>query len=413
MPGVTFGRGGPIGNPLFCSRLQPEGRKTGISARIRVIQRRVRPSYKQFGAGCAGEQSAPPGDNNPMCAKRIALAATILSASLSLFLHGCVKRTQTITVHADGGVDLVFEEEGDRKDMESGAPPMAARPGWQFDEQAEPHSDKDDEVRRTARITLPAGSPLPEVYPNNDSAGEALGVHHPAAVTVERRREGVYYHFRQVFKPISWAYLNYCTESILEPVMQKLEDQDVNNLPHDDKVKLVSALVETDLCKRLAGARRAVRAVHPPLTDDEWLMVRETITKVLQGIPTETVLAALEANESAEKENGSTPDALAELTRAVNRDVAEAVRRTLAEFNFPPDRMNAVLAALDEQARRAAIAEDYADESWEVRVLLPGRVLRHNAATLDGEYLTWKIDAEGIHDREVELLATSVVHSGE
>ena len=48
----------------------------------------------------------------------------LVGVACAVWPAGCVKRTETIIVRQDGSVEIRLEYEGDRKDMESGAPAL-------------------------------------------------------------------------------------------------------------------------------------------------------------------------------------------------------------------------------------------------------------------------------------------------
>jgi hypothetical protein len=324
-------------------------------------------------------------------------------------LPGCVKRTETITVNKDGSVKLEVKVEGDRADMESGAPPLGRAHGWEFDEKIEKQDDDKENIIRTVRTTIPPGRPIPAAYPTNDPEGEALALQHPTTVTIERRADGTYYHFRRVFEARPWAYLNYYHQVLIEEPLERSGDKSPDELSPEKKQELVQNIIHLEGMKHLTHARRAALAIDPPMRQDHWVRIHAAVKEALDEVDTELVLELLEQSWSEEDSDDAVAGELTKLADQLNERITDAVRKTLLHLGMSKRYVAAFGDAIAEEKRRFAITEDYGDEKWDVYLSMPGRLIGHNGDSIDEGKIKWSIDGKGFYDREVELLATSVV----
>ena len=94
---------------------------------------------------------------------------------------------------------------------------------------------------------------------------------------------------------------------------------------------------------------------------------------------------------------------------AAARDV---LRQELAELRVPPHQAELFFDAYDEEQARRAVTEDLDDETWEIRVEMPGEIVAHNATDCDERGVTWAFPAKVLHDRDHVLMVTSRVTRG-
>ena len=55
------------------------------------------------------------------------------------------------------------------------------------------------------------------------------------------------------------------------------------------------------------------------------------------------------------------------------------------------------------------VTQDLEDENFKVRVTLPGMVVSHNGESRFGNTVTWEFDGKDLRDREMVLIARSVI----
>jgi hypothetical protein len=88
------------------------------------------------------------------------------------------------------------------------------------------------------------------------------------------------------------------------------------------------------------------------------------------------------------------------------------LHRELAELDVPPRQVGLFFQAHDEELARRAVTEDLDDETWEIRVEMPGEIVAHNAPNIDKAGVTWAFPAKALYDRDHVLMVTSRVARG-
>ena len=320
-------------------------------------------------------------------------------------LGGCVKHEETITVSPDGVVHLKIEVAGDREDMENGAPALARAPGWEFHEHLVIKEDDDQEICRRIETTIPAGHPIPATYPTADSDGQALVIQHPTTLIVERRRGDTYYHFRRVFEPRPWAFVNYWRNIFSE----EYGDIDPDEMGREQTVELVEKLLGVGRRKELALINAAWRTMDEPWPQDVRLAVYDAVSRAVSDVDMDRLVDLLESGEKDDDEVGDELDAL---TRRIEEQVAEETRDAIRESGISERRADSFQALLQRERRRFVITEDYQDEEWDIRLEMPGTLLGHNGDEIVDGRVRWELKGDMFYDRQVELLATSMVPRG-
>ena len=337
---------------------------------------------------------------------RACFGMAVLSA-----VDGCVKRKEWIRVEPDGAIHWRIENEGGREDMETGSPAMTQVPGWEFSSEIRRDDDGDETVVRRAEITLPAGSNIPTTYPTDDIAGAELAVQFTTTVTREPRADGVYYHFRRVYQPREWAFVNYWHEELVQKPLEGGGSEPVEKMSQEKKEELVQNAIDYEALKHLAFARRAIDQIEPMMAQDSWLSIREAVLQVARSTDRAALMQLLE-QEGDEGDSDPAGDRLVQFGRSLGESMTQAAKEKLRELRFPQDYAREFERVVKLETRRYAITEDYGDEEWEVKVELPGTVVAHNGDPSDDGEIHWKFDGRAIFDRRVELLATCVVKPG-
>lgn len=336
---------------------------------------------------------------------RVACSIVVLGS----LTGGCVKRAETITVHKDGSVRLEIKVEGDRADMESGAPAIARAPGWKFAERLEKDDEGKETVIRTASTTIPPRGTIPATYPTNDPEGEAMAVQHPTTLIIERRADGTYYHFRRVFEARPWAYLNYYQQKLIEEPLEQAGDTPPEEFSPEKKRELVQNIIRLEAMKHLTHARRVALSLDPPMRQDYWVQIYQAVQDTLERVDTDDVLKLLDASLGADESDEAVDEQLTELADELNKQFTDAIRKELLRLGMSGRYATAFGESIEEENRRFAITEDYGDELWGVYLSMPGRLVGHNGDRVRKGKIEWSLDGKGFYDRQVELLATSVV----
>ncbi|RJP39772.1 MAG: hypothetical protein C4547_03290 [Phycisphaerales bacterium] len=324
------------------------------------------------------------------------------AAALLAALAGCIKRTERITVHQDGRADLSVEFNGDLDDFSGGDPMLAAEaPGWTVTEERKTHDDGKIEMTRTAQRSVPPGTQIPDRYalPSSENADVCLTF--PTTVTIEKRGDGAYYHFRRVYTAREWARYEYHQEHVFKDDLKELVEQDPDSLTPDQQRQVILGFIEVEKMKAVEHARAAGEELSAVVGQDARLAVEAAVRGVYDSISADWAVDLMTAPDKGER-------IAAEAERIVGEAKA-AIRAALSREGVPPSVVERFAAAHDRHMRRYAVAQDLGDEAWEVRVRLPGVIVGHNGDKLDGGEVVWAFEAAALTDRDLVLMATSRV----
>lgn len=338
--------------------------------------------------------------------------ATLL-VLLSLPLASCVERKERIVVTPDGFVEMtVVHRSGDLVDLLEGDAIPDDDAGWATELREEVREDGQIAHVFEARRTVLPGEALPSRYgsPKDRDAEQVLHFH--TTLVVERRRDGVWYHFRRVYQPRRWAELGDLSESAPAKRLQQFGGLDGPDIPEETLDQLARALVDLQAERTLLLARRAFLAAAQRTPQDGWLRVREAMHRFASELDARAVVEQFQLATRIEheaKRAEAIQKALRQLEGAVEERLHLAMR---AECGFGASEMSTFLNALARERTESAITEDLADDDFEITVVMPGQIMGTNGRELPtpGESaVVWSFRGDKLFDRPIELLVTSRV----
>ncbi len=155
-----------------------------------------------------------------------------------------------------------------------------------------------------------------------------------------------------------------------------------------------------------AITRRAFLDVAPTVPQDVWLTIRHAMHAASENRDFTRIA----------KMFGSPPDippderGLRQEGERFEQDVLQAVDDAVQSSQFfGPTKLNAFARRFAWHRRYHEVTEDLQDETFVIKVAMPGEIVGHNANTRRGSTVTSKFDGPVFADRDHELLVTSVV----
>ena len=322
-----------------------------------------------------------------------------------LAVLGCLERDETITIEPDGTAHLLVVFKGNPDDVRTGDA-MLEDPGqWEVKDRIEEDDDGDEDLTRTATLTVPAGGEFPTHFAGDDTELADLCLAMSTSLEIEERPDGTYYHFRRVYHRRDWARIDYFRRKFVEDSLKKLEEEDFAELDGTGQRQIARDLLDLEGLKTLVLAEAAAKAVEPPLRQDDRLAIHQVIAGVFREVDADRIVKILLLGDDHRD---------AEIARGV-QEVKDELERKINEILFERDPAGTLgrvfMDQFERERRRYAISEDLADEHWKVVVELPGRILGHNSLACDSDdgEVKWEFDGDALYDRDEVLLATSVV----
>jgi hypothetical protein len=319
-------------------------------------------------------------------------------------MTGCLERKETIRVMPDGSARMLVELSGDPEEFDGPDALPTAESGWKVaDRVTRDDNDKPRRERRAER-SFARGEELPVSYAAPGTEEHAAALWFPTEVTVERRPDGMYYHFRRTYVGRPFAKFEVLKKtSGLEQAIKAAEGVDPEQYTAEQRTALLEGMRAFEGQRTAALVDEAVAAAGVEWPQDYGLKLRQAVLDHFLAMELAPVLEKLSEPPSPERD--------AAVQRYADELLAggdEALERAVAELPVPGRERAAVLAAMDAARAHWAVTEDIGDERWEVRVELPGKVIGHNG-TRDGEAIKWEFVGEALRDRDEVLMATSVV----
>ncbi len=322
---------------------------------------------------------------------------------------GCVKRTETIKIEPDGTAHLEVVFDGDLEDVRTGDAMLADHGAWDVEERIEKDDDGDEDLRRTARLTVAPGGEFPTHFAGDDHDLALLALGFSTSLDIEERPDGTYYHFRRLYHRREWARIDYFRRTFVEDELEKLDNKDMAELTAEEQRSVAQALIDLEGVKTLMLAEAAALALEPPLRQDSSLAIHRAIWQVFEAIEVNPVVELLRMEgDEAEAQIKTTVE-------EVHQELEQRIEQVLGASDPSGRSARAFLDQLDLERRRYAITEDLADDNFEITVELPGRIVGHNSldgiGEVGGSSVRWEFDGKWLYDRDQILMATSVVAS--
>lgn len=331
----------------------------------------------------------------------------LLGAAALAALSGCLERKETIRVQRDGAVRMEMEIKGGPADFDGPATLPTREAGWRVSDETHEGQQGTEQVR-TVRADYRRGEPLPDAFATPDTEEYETGLRFPTEVTVERRRDGTYYHFRRTYPARPFARYEYYREYAREHVFDieaALENRSLQDLPRAEQEQVLRALQFVEYGKHLEDLKEAMSELEEPWPVDRVLRLETALQQHFAHPPIDAVLDVLNAPEEQRDEA-----AVDEIASQFLREIDPLYVEALTAGGASDRTIDLFFRQLDLATARRAVTEDLGDEEWTIELELPGEILWHNADRQeDGHRLAWQFRGAAMFDRDHVLLATSRV----
>ncbi|MCA9283579.1 MAG: hypothetical protein KDA22_00075 [Phycisphaerales bacterium] len=345
-----------------------------------------------------------------MCLGRAGGTALVAVLVAALFA-GCLERKERITVYENGLVEVTLENSSDSlAELEGPDPLPGPFAGWMVETGEELQDD--GKMRHTLRATalFPPDVPLPETWAAERDPVAPSALRFPTTVTIETRRDGTWYHFRRVYEPRAWAAVAHLQDVFLKAPMANLEGTPPDALTPEQRQSVANALARYEAERMILFGRHAFFEITPERGQDGWLLVEDRLRAVAQeavvGAGDLLVAPPGETPTEAARRNKAIEDATTRFKAQLKDALQLALRQ---ECSYGGTELQHFFASLDRQQTTFEVTEDLNDDSFEITLQLPGTVMATNAASHAGGAATWSFRGDELHDRSIELMASSRV----
>ena len=366
----------------------------------------------------------------------------ILAAALSfLFLPACLETQEEIAVRPDGSCSVRVVVKGQAQDFAEGYPiPVGAE--WKLVSADEPDyplwlrtqmsseelrqrlpKDKQTDLGFELSAEFPALDALPRWYAPVSDPYRSAYLARTSSLCVEKRGTKTLYSFERRFG--AREYARYDAWSRMK---RGLPDELVAKVERHGEGELELAPLERE--QLLAAAVEAQRGAALAILDDALLaeytwggalltaadqaaLRAEAAREIAAVVTTERLREVLEllcapvlerqlTRASAEEEAGRRLAALEGELRATLRRVVGRGTQQLQDRYAIQAELESCLTAFDQ-------TNDLGDESFRLRVVLPGRLVGGNYDSIQDGAAQWEFHGQSLQDREIVLRAVSIL----
>src|SRR5436190_5574882 len=189
----------------------------------------------------------------------LSLTATVLP----LLLCGCFERKEQIKISQQGSVTFQLTYRADSADeMLTGDVMPSPQAGWATESKTEKDNEGKETFVLTAYASIPPRMSLPSNYAVRSDTDADLYLQFPTHVTVEKRRDGMYYHFHRLYPARPSIEIEKLREKLLQEPLKEIGAEPKDWTPQQ-RVNIVKGLANFETEKMLVFARAAFQSTTP------------------------------------------------------------------------------------------------------------------------------------------------------
>lgn len=342
---------------------------------------------------------------------RIVMSLAVMAAMVGL--PACVERREHMVISPDGSILWQVRMRSDSLDdlLKGDAVPT---PGGLWIVHQEEERDADGKITHilNAETAFAPRRKMPAGFGTSIELADRTCLSFPTTVIFEKRTDGTYCHFARRYDPRAWREVDALREQHIDPIAESLGVEPAQWTP-EQRLGVTQAFVRFEVEKEIIFARAAWLEALPSEPQDRYLAVADDVRGILLTldyarlsnllVPAATEMEQ-EALDQAVKLEGD------QLRQSIIAKLTEAAQN---KGELDGSQSTAFLAACAKQRRIYEVTEDLNDDGFEIEVEMPGVVVLSNAGEFEsgtsGNTVTWKFKGEILHDRAIELLATSKI----
>ena len=326
----------------------------------------------------------------------------------SLISTGCLERKETISVRPNGMSRIEIEISGDTSDIDGPDALPTRELGWRIEREDQTTDDGKEKTTLVARRQLNADDEWPDSFAAPDDAQYDAALRFPTSLTIERRRDGTYYHFYREYEPREHARYQYYADRLKKFTDQlSANGRSFETMTSDERRNVVDLMAQNEAMKHVQYAQAGIDALAEQWPQDFGLELQQAVREHFARADLGALVDLLAEGESDERD--------AAIQRFADETIAAVPRvleETLARLSVPRNEIAAFFTEYDAEQARHAATEDLADERWEIRLELPGELVAHTGDRVEDGQVVWEFEAEALFDRRTIVAATSVVRRG-
>jgi len=326
---------------------------------------------------------------------RTSLLIALLAGALAVIFAGCLRREITYIIMEDGSCKVHFLAVGDKEDLSRGDALPSGAP-WRVKQYARTKKNGQVEYCYEAVATFPNANDIPFSYASPDDELAPAYLEAPVTFKVWAEDGERWYEFRQTFKGRKWAeYQDLLTETMGADLQELLKRYKFEQLTDEEQQRVVEGYLRWQM--RLFYERLALavhKAADKKLEKDKVEKALSSVANYLEGVITRAYAREFLGIEPEERGKKLEDDFARFREKAVALLFSELA---LPEGNETRRQICRLIALYEKEYE---VTNDLNDESFVVKVSMPGTIVECNAEERTKNSATWKFKGTRLHDRD-------------
>ncbi len=332
---------------------------------------------------------------------------SLIGIGVFLFLEsGCIEHHYSYKVNLDGSVDFVYQASGDSVDIYNPLGSFPEDPFYKTKVWTEYDSNGAPTYVLEAKAHYANGTPPATIGLREVSWGEIL-LHHPVAINKNPYFFFNLYRYVQTFVGRHSTDLEGDRWSYIPEECKVLESGGDSLLTDSERSSLEEKYAAGMLLWNAERYKMRVRQIIERTMDEhpEYRIPKAWVDSSLAA--SDSLIYAYFLAAQLDTTTKSLDQINLEWWGAISEPLLHEILKnlnTIGDTTFPGElqRISELLEL------RHQVSEDLLDESYEIRVDLPGRIMKSNSNAMDRGILVWKLFGQDLQEGNVTLEASSL-----
>ncbi len=329
---------------------------------------------------------------------------------LGLALAGCLERRERLVVSDDGSVLAQLEYTASDQSEFGGAIASDAMPtaqaGWEIEQFERDRNGDRSFVLKASREFGPY-EPLPPNFAGIGDRNADAYLQSETEVRIEDRPDGTYYSFRRLYPRRDWAEIAALRKTLIDDPLESLKGTSPEQMTEAQRQLVVNAMTSFESAKLRYVARLACREAASDLALDRWFLVDHALEGLEISRDSRDVVAVL---FDPKTDDDRRLKVWTEAQAAFEADAFNVLDHVFrVQCGLPIRVRRAVEGRMRLLLKSLAVTEGLSDDSFEITVVLPGKIVGTNGQVGAGREVHFQFRGDDLRDRDRELLVSSVV----
>ncbi len=315
---------------------------------------------------------------------------------LSLVITGCLEKKEKLSVSETGEIEVEWKISGDKKDAHEGLK-LPQGTNWTTREWQEVQENGKEKFFHQAQAQFANM----DAYLKAMSLGEE-DLQIQGDLKIERIDKGNFYHFERLYLARDLGKFQAIKKEEIDPKLGKqVSQKGIYSLSPEDQQKYVQGLINFEIRKRILLVCDALGKTY--LSQNFPLSLIDKVKKELKNEYQKSFDYAL-VQEILSSPKQKLPHKIKKIEEKLTKkqkSVLENIFREYPQVNYQKN--------LQKTLHGYKLSEDLTDESFELTLTLPGKIIMTNGVKVNKNTVTWKFHGKELIGKHIPCQALSVI----